>query len=205
MSMRGRLNRSPARPSRHPETAVLPGEDRIEFEKLHSDLITEFCPDGALEHRTVADLARFIWRKQNLATFRTAELASRRYHDLKSPVDRSWPPIDIAEFEKFVAKHRAQEELIRKELGEQTYALAKASKAAEVKPFIEDLNIEERLDAMIDRCLQRLWFLKEFALLKHSAPSYRTKLQRQQEWRRRSISSRSSSNRAVTDRSRRLV
>jgi hypothetical protein len=206
--MRGRLNRSPARPCRHPETAVLPGEDRIEFEKLHSDLITEFCPDGALEHSTVADLARFIWRKGNLATFRKAELASRRYHDLKSPKDRSWPPnidIDMAEFEEFVAKHRAQEELIRKELGEETYALAKPGKAAEVKPFIEDLNIEERLDAMIDRCLQRLWFLKELALLKRSAPSYRTKWQRQQEWRPRSISSKSSSNRAVTGRSRRLV
>ena len=176
MSMQARLKRSPARPSRQSETAVLPGEDRIEFEKLHSDLITEFSPDGALEHRTVADLARFIWRKQNLATFLKAERARRRYHDLESPKDQSWPlDIDIVgfTFEEFVANRRALEELIRKELGEETYALAKAGKAAEVESFIADLNIEERLDAMIDRCLQRLWFLKGFALLKRSAASSR--------------------------------
>ena len=32
--------------------AVLGGEDRAEFEELHRDLISEFSPDGALEHRT---------------------------------------------------------------------------------------------------------------------------------------------------------
>jgi hypothetical protein len=56
-------------------TAVLPGESRAEFEKLHCDLIAEFAPSGALEDDIVMSLAQFIWRKQNLATLRKAERA----------------------------------------------------------------------------------------------------------------------------------
>jgi hypothetical protein len=55
--------------------AVLPGEDRAEFEKLHRALIAEYSPSGPLEHHYVAELARLIWRLQNLATLRVAKLA----------------------------------------------------------------------------------------------------------------------------------
>jgi len=44
-------------------TALLPGEDRAAFEKLHHALIAEFTPVGALEEDIVADLARLLWRK----------------------------------------------------------------------------------------------------------------------------------------------
>jgi hypothetical protein len=54
-------------------TAVLPGENSAEFEKLHQALIAELAPTGALEENIVADIARLVWRKQNLATFRYAE------------------------------------------------------------------------------------------------------------------------------------
>jgi hypothetical protein len=56
-------------------TTLLPGEDAAAFEKLHRALIAEFSPVGALEEDIVADIARLTWRKQNLATFRVAELA----------------------------------------------------------------------------------------------------------------------------------
>jgi hypothetical protein len=42
---------------------------------LHRGLIAELTPVGVLEEDIVADLARLIWRKQNLKTFRIAELA----------------------------------------------------------------------------------------------------------------------------------
>src|SRR5215475_14228801 len=64
-------------------TALLPGEDRTAFEKLHRALIAEFTPVGALEEDIVADLARLIWRKQNLATFRIAQLADARREQIK--------------------------------------------------------------------------------------------------------------------------
>ena len=38
--------------------AVLPGESRAEFEKLHRDLMAEFTPSGALEDDIVMNIAR---------------------------------------------------------------------------------------------------------------------------------------------------
>ena len=58
-------------------TAVLPGESRAaEFEKLHRGLIAELVPSGVLEDDIVMTIARLVWRKQNLATLRIAELRS---------------------------------------------------------------------------------------------------------------------------------
>jgi hypothetical protein len=63
-------------------TALLPGENPADFEKLHQDLIAELKPDGPLEDDIVARMARLVWRKQNLATFRMAELARDRCEKL---------------------------------------------------------------------------------------------------------------------------
>jgi hypothetical protein len=60
-------------------TLSLPGESVDEFEKLRRDLIVNFAADGALEEDIVADLAGRLWRKQNCATFRTAEVARKHY------------------------------------------------------------------------------------------------------------------------------
>src|SRR5262245_29032249 len=65
-------------------TAILPGENRADFEKLHQSLIAELAPVGALEDDIVATMARFVWRKQNLATFRIAVLARNRYSAIRS-------------------------------------------------------------------------------------------------------------------------
>ena len=59
-------------------TAVLPGESRAEFEKLHRGLIDEFAPSGVLEDDIVTTMARLVWRKQNLTTLRIAERAQAR-------------------------------------------------------------------------------------------------------------------------------
>src|SRR6266480_8161871 len=60
-------------------TALLPGEDPAAFKKLHQDLIAELAPNGALEEDIVATIARVVWRKQNLETFRIAERARNRW------------------------------------------------------------------------------------------------------------------------------
>src|SRR5262249_52653522 len=65
-------------------TAILPGENRADFEKLHQSLIAELAPVGALEDDIVATMARFVWRKQNLATVRLAELAGERRQAIRS-------------------------------------------------------------------------------------------------------------------------
>jgi hypothetical protein len=55
-------------------TTLLPGENRSEFEKLYKDLITEHCPNGALEQDIVLTIAHLIWRKHHIATLRKAVL-----------------------------------------------------------------------------------------------------------------------------------
>jgi hypothetical protein len=72
-------------------TIILPGESVAAFEKLHRDLMADFTADGALEADIVADLAGRLWRKQNLATFRAAKVARKRYDEI---TDRHVNPYD---------------------------------------------------------------------------------------------------------------
>jgi len=147
-------------------TAILPGENRADFEKLHQSLIAELAPVGALEDDIVATMARFVWRKQNLATFRIAELARDRY----------WAklPKVLPREEKDPAKHeaaiRAAKDEARKELGD-IYELVEIGKTATVDRLLEDLEVEERLDAMIDKCLKRLLFLRGLKSLSTASSS----------------------------------
>ena len=111
-------------------TALLPGEDPAAFEKLYQDLIAELQPDGPSENETVATIARLMWRKQNLETFRIAEAARKRYSAIRSAkvpsttppyghfpllsVSPDWVPPDPAEVKAGMAAAEAQ---ARKELG----------------------------------------------------------------------------------------
>src|SRR5436190_1806410 len=52
-----------------PEVAILPGENPIEFERLHTRLAQEWAPDGVLEEDTVLMIAKCIWRKRRYQRF----------------------------------------------------------------------------------------------------------------------------------------
>src|SRR5258708_3892495 len=54
---------------------LLPGEDRAAFNKLYQGLIAQYNPVGPLEEQCVDDITRYLWRKQNLETFRVAQEA----------------------------------------------------------------------------------------------------------------------------------
>jgi hypothetical protein len=144
-------------------TAILPGEDATEFEKLHQDLIDELIPAGALEDDIVATMARLVWRKRNLATFLVAELARMRYSKIKSekvPSDFPlWQPFQEMDPAERKEAYRAAEDQARHELGD-TYKLVEIGEIATLERLTKDLDVEERLDGMIDKCLKRLLFLK---------------------------------------------
>jgi hypothetical protein len=114
-------------------TTVLPGEDPKAFERLHRDLIAELTPNGALEDDIVATIARLVWRKQNLATLRIVEVVK-------------------AEIEK-------AEDLARRELG-YTTEYVEIDVAATLESFTKELAIEEQLNAMLDKCLKQLLFVR---------------------------------------------
>ena len=72
------------------KTAILPGEDRREFEELHSALIEEWAPVGPTEEDAVLSIAKGVWRKRRLQKFLHAEIEICRS-------DREHPLYDAAE------------------------------------------------------------------------------------------------------------
>jgi hypothetical protein len=165
-------------------TTILPGESVAEFEKLHRELVVELAPNGALEEDIVATMARLLWRKQNLATFRIAELARGHREQImvdKVPQDEPllsslgyFKEVDPAVREDAI---RTAEDQARKDLGD-AYELVEIGDTATVDGLLEDLEVQDRLDSIIDKCLKRLLFvrgLKSISAAPSSAHSNRLK------------------------------
>lgn len=152
-------------------TAVLPGEDLEAFKKLHQECIAHYAPVGPLEDDVIATMARLLWRKQNLATFRLAELALEYEGAIRK--EKLPTPLEIGEFGVLPGRReaalQATEDQARKELGDR-YALVEIGATATVDRLLQDLVIEERLDARIDACIKRLLHLRGLRSLS-TAPS----------------------------------
>jgi hypothetical protein len=158
---------------------LLPGESAAAFNKLCKDVKAELNPTGPLEEDVVAQVARLLWRKQNLAIFSVADRARDRYSIIRGDkteggrriirvrctifgddngaehVDRDDPEKSAAEREAV----RALETRARSELGNDEYELVKSGKVS-IEQLLSDLTVEERLDAMIDRCYKCFLYLK---------------------------------------------
>jgi len=151
-------------------TAVLPGESPAEFENLHRGLIDEFAPSGMLEDDIVMTMARLVWRKQNLTTLRIARLAACQRSAIRSQkvdnemVFRPGDPVKRAE------QSRAADGQARKELGE-TYELIEVGEAATFNGLTEELEIQERLDAAIAKCLKQLLMVRGVKSVAAAPPS----------------------------------
>jgi len=145
-------------------TSILPGESAAEFEKHHRELIAELTPNGALENEIVATIAHLLWRRKNLGSCRIAKRVQRRMiqiRDAMVPMDYGVSKSDKSDdFDKtFTEQWHAAESEARKELGE-LYGLVEMGEEATVDCLIDDLAVQERLDAMIDKCLKRLLFVR---------------------------------------------
>jgi hypothetical protein len=150
-------------------TGILPRENRADFKKLHQSLIAELAPVGALEDDIVATITRLVWRKQNLEIFCLAEVARqfrdaiRHQHlatvDKKYTKDRPLPSVGEVEAAERKAAYETADREARKQLGD-TYELAEMGNEATTYRLFQDLEVEERLNAMIDKCLKRLLFVR---------------------------------------------
>jgi hypothetical protein len=164
-------------------TTLLPGEDSAAFESLHRALIAEFIPVGALEEDIVADIARLTWRKQNLATFRIGGLAKERHrkivYEKVRGVDYDFSDHDfqIDDFDIDPARrrkgYRAAEEQARQELGD-IYQLIDIGEPATVKGLMKELEIKERLDGLISKCLKQLLMVRGVKSLSAASSSVPT-------------------------------
>jgi hypothetical protein len=116
-------------------TTILPGESAIEFEKLHRQLISEWAPNGPLEENTIANMAHLLWRRKNLSTFRTADLARQRIKQLRSamvvvdPVKSDEVGVSDESDRAVIERWQASETQARHELGE-LYALVEMGEEA---------------------------------------------------------------------------
>ena len=174
-----RVNRIPPalKHGAYSATAVLPGESRAAFEKQHRDLIAEYAPSGVHEERIVKKLAGLIWRQENLDTLRIAQHAWKRYQAIHNEEKKNLPAPPstlsdlvarmpapskerIEDYRQAVAEaDRAAEHRAQKELGN-AYELIKVGDAATFDGLEKELDIDERLDAAIARCLKQLLLVR---------------------------------------------
>jgi len=165
-------------------TGLLPGESAEELEKLRQKVINDIAPNGALEDDIAATLTHLLWRKQNLITFRIAEIARERVTQIKRekvpgdvqsdfPILGNWQRVDPAVREAAI---RDAENQARRELGDDAYALAEIREIATIDRLMRDLDVQDRLDGIIDRCYKRLLILrgiKSLSAASSSAPPKR--------------------------------
>ncbi len=164
-------NRSNAFPSAlkhgaYSGTTLLPGEDSAAFKKLHSQVVADLAPTGPLEDDIVESIARLLWRKQNLSTYRLAMLAKNRvsaidYEIIPQSDDRllQWALPDTRDPEKVRAARQIADEQARKELGP-LLQLVEMGDDVTIERLLEELSVVDRLDGMIDRCLKRLLMVR---------------------------------------------
>jgi hypothetical protein len=127
-------------------------------------LVAEFTPLGPLEEDIVSEIARLTWRKQNLATFRIAELAQKRYEKIcseKVPFIHLFPKSDkdVAEQKARQKGYRVAKEQARQELGD-TYELIDIGEPATLDGLMKELAIKDRLDGLISKCLKQLLMVR---------------------------------------------
>ena len=176
-------------------TALLPGENPAEFEQLHKELIAECTPAGVLEDEIVADLSRFLWRKKRLATLRIAKLARDRHSEIMqelteqaraaehralvaTPEDSdvsdttAEETTDDAHYTYYGRKRirQAADRQSKQELGDH-YELIEVGDPATIHHLNDELDVEERLNTMIDRCLKRLLSVRAFKSLAPASQS----------------------------------
>ncbi len=107
-------------------------------------------------------MAMLIWRKQNLSTYRLAELAKQQY---KAICAKYGPRFDLGmQFllgkderseDQIRADAKAAEEEIRSALGD-LLALVEMGDAVTIDQLLKDLALIDRINGMLDRCHKRL-------------------------------------------------
>ena len=141
--------------------AVLPGEDQAAFDRLHRGLIAEYSPSGVHESDIIKTMAGLMWRKQNLETVHKAALLRGRLLKAVNEISGArFPP------QATITTHPQSQEIIElakaqvcEEFGDVS-ALLEAGEAAGFASLIEVLDLDERLDGMIDKCLRRLLLVR---------------------------------------------
>ena len=154
--------------------AVLPGEDQSAYDRLHRDLVDELKPVGALEKDQVDTIARLTWRKRNVATLHIAMLAKRRMADASQQYTRSSFELALLDGALIpVETIAAAQENVRKEFSG-IYDFEAVGAEVSLDTLARDLDVSERIDGLIDKCMKRLLFLRGLKSMSSGGPEQPT-------------------------------
>ena len=170
------------------KTVVFPGEDPGEFRALHEVLVREWDPQGPLEQDAVFTLAKYLFRKPRLDIFQRAEKGREIFGsvfkkgvseiwELRRLVAANWKvvqdkledqkSIELAkQFDQTTAEAQKQMEETQPELAKSVrrdfdlYDLAEMKELATAEGYMSLVELEARLDAMIDKATKRLVQIK---------------------------------------------
>ena len=158
--------------------SLLPTEDRAAFEKLHRDIACEFQPAGRSEEIIILNLARLIWRRENLAIYRMASHArgihSSIYYRLGPPSNIEMPLLGVEKEtrspEELRALRKEADEKALRELGS-VLDLVEIGDVATPDELEKELVLIERLDGMIARCVKQLLLVRGVKSMSSSTPA----------------------------------
>src|SRR5262245_37466427 len=144
---------------------LMTGEDPAAFKRLHRDLVAELNPQGRLEEETVAEIARLLWRKQNLSNYEIVQLTRTLADGLELSLAASQSPEQAKNYISTIPQLEAIVEAEEKRAAEtapeaHTLEDLDIRKMATLNGLMRELDVEERLGVMIDKCVKRLFFLK---------------------------------------------
>jgi hypothetical protein len=156
------------------QMVLFPGEDREEFDTLHQALIEEWNPEGPTQHDKVFNIAQNMWRKRRMDTYRKerAEFGERVLRGGEKQIEQALKYLE-PEAEKLssdlrlpVPKRDHFERTLPREKFRSDAAYREAIAEAVVRWFcghkiiLDELAVEERLDAKIDKDLAALGRMK---------------------------------------------
>jgi hypothetical protein len=151
---------------------LLPGENKADREKLRREIVADLKPSGALEEDIIEIIAWLMWRKKNMGIFVYAEHLRRirdqiiedecRQRGVEHEGPRPEVPLYPEEAEDNVKREeavQAGEAEARRKIGRDEYEWIE-SKAATVKGLLKDVELEERLNASIYKCVKQLLMVR---------------------------------------------
>jgi predicted DNA-binding transcriptional regulator AlpA len=143
---------------------LLPGESPALFKKYQKVVVDEFRPNGLVELDIVLTIARLLWRKENLASFETAKLVNYRFRQIFEEEKQSR---GISQMFVKGENHAALEEAwraaqtkARSELGDWDWDEFLDNKFGTIERLKKDLELLERLDAIIEKGVKRLLMVR---------------------------------------------
>jgi hypothetical protein len=157
-------------------SVILPGEDPREFEQLVNAVFAEWQPSGPVEEDAARSLASAIWRKDRLGIFLRAQRA-------QEAADDRWRQENLEEFPILMAKPVSPDS-VRSDKKEAPVNVVDRQLVAlrewiTPEQFLKRMEMEQRLDAKIDRAVKRLLQVKAMKSVVGLGPQSQTTFDRE--------------------------